>query len=482
MRLIKNEAFINGQWVKTEKSFAVYDPANVEMLQMVSDCGEAETRAAIDAAHAAFPSWAGMTAHKRAEILLKWRDLIVANRDALAALLTREQGKPLKESLAEISFAENVEWSAEEAKRAYGHTIPHYKDGTQILTYKQPVGVVAAITPWNFPHSMITRKVAPALAAGCTVVLKPAQDTPLSALALAVLAHEAGFPPGVLNILPASSDNTQIVGEMLSTDPKIAKISFTGSTQVGRKLMAQAAGTVKKVSLELGGNAPFLVFDSADVDAAAKGALACKFRNAGQTCICANRIFVQSGIYDAFVAAFRKEIDGLKLGNGLDADVTTGPLINKSAVEKVERLVKDAQDKGADIKTGGKSADKGELFYEPTLMTGASKDMKMFEEEIFGPVAAIYRFDTEEEGVQLANDTIYGLAAYFYSTDVGQCFRVSTALQYGMVGVNDVGLSSAYIPFGGVKQSGLGREGGPHALDDFMDTRYVLQGGLSHKG
>jgi len=476
MRHIRNEAYIDGQWVKADKSFAVTDPSNLEIIQMVSDCGEGETRMAIDAAHAAFPLWSGRPAAERADILLKWKNLIAAQRNELAELLTKEQGKPLKESLAEIGHAEPVEWAAEEAKRTYGYTIPAVKNGTEIMTYKQPVGVVAAITPWNFPHSMITRKVAPALAAGCTVVLKPAQDTPLSALALAALAEEAGFPKGVLNIIPASKENTEAVGMMLSTDPKISKISFTGSTPVGRKLMAQASATVKKVSLELGGNAPFIVFDSADVIAAAKGAVSCKFRNAGQTCICANRIFVQAGIYDVFLKAFREEIKKLRVGSGLEEGVTVGPLINKAGLEKVERLVADATDKGARIELGGVKAEEGELFYAPTLISGADRGMAMFEEEIFGPVAPLYQFDTEEEAVQMANDTIYGLAAYFYTQDLAQALRVSAALQYGMVGVNEIALSGASIPFGGIKQSGLGREGGPHALDDVMETKYILFG------
>lgn len=476
--LLKTQAFIGGEWIKTPKTFGVVNPATLEELAQVSDCGEAETLRAIEAAHKALPLWKNLLAAERAAILQKWRALIVENKQELAKLLTQEQGKPLKEALAEIGEGEPIDWSAEEAKRAYGETITPFKADTQVLTYKEALGVVSAITPWNFPHSMITRKVSPALAAGCTVVLKPAQDTPLSALALAALAEKAGFPKGVLNIVTASQENTESVGRIMATDSRVAKISFTGSTKIGRLLMGQAASTVKKVSLELGGNAPFIVFNSADIEAAVKGAMASKFRNAGQTCICANRILVQSGVHDEFVAAFKKKVVDLKIGNGLDGDTTLGPLINKSGIEKVERLVRDAESKGAKIETGG-NADKESLFYAPTLMTGAKRDMAFFEEEIFGPVAAIYKFETEDEVVALANDTIYGLAAYFYSKDLGQCFRVAKNLQYGMVGVNDLALSAASIPFGGYKQSGLGREGGPDALAEFMETKYVLIGGLA---
>ncbi len=477
MDLIRQDAYINGEWVKTPTTFDVINPATLEKITEVSDCSADETNAAIKAASDAFLLWKNMLAADRAAILQKWKQLIIDNKDALAQLLTQEQGKPLKESLAEISNAEAIEWSAEEAKRSYGETIPVFKADTQIITYREAIGVVGAITPWNFPHSMITRKVAPALAAGCTVVLKPAQDTPLSALALAVLAEDAGFPKGVLNIVTASKFNTEIVGKILTTHEKIRKISFTGSTQIGRTLMKQASDTVKKVSLELGGNAPFIVFNSANLEQAVDGAVTNKFRNAGQTCICANRIFVQADIHDEFVEAFSRKIKSFKIGNGLESDTIIGPLINQSGLDKVEKLVRDAESNGAQIKTGG-IAKENSLFYEPTLLTGMTTQMKAFEDEIFGPVAAVYKFDTEKEAIRLANDTIYGLAAYFYSNDLGQCLRVSKALEYGMVGVNEIALSAANVPFGGFKQSGLGREGGPESLNEFMETKYVLIGGL----
>ncbi len=478
MELFKSDAFINGEWVKTARTFPVLNPATLEKIADVSECGEAETLVAIEAAATAFPLWKSMLAQERAAILHKWKQLIIENKDALAALLTREQGKPLKESLAEIGNAESVEWSAEEAKRTYGDTIPAFKPGTQILTYREAIGVMAAITPWNFPHSMITRKVAPALAAGCTVVLKPAQDTPLSALALAALAEKAGFPKGVFNIVTCGKDGAAKVGEILTTHEDIRKISFTGSTSVGRQLMQQAAGTIKKVSLELGGNAPFIVFDSADLERAVEGAILCKFRNAGQTCICANRIFVQEGIHDRFVEALKMKIAEFKIGNGADANVTMGPLINEDGFKKVDALVQDAQTKGAKLLAGGARDKAGDLFYAPTLLTAMTKDMKAFSDEIFGPVAPIYKFKTEEEALRLANDTIYGLAAYFYTNDLSQSFRVSKGLEYGMVAINEPFLTSASIPFGGYKQSGLGREGGPESLDEFMETKYVLVGGL----
>lgn len=478
MDLIKQHAYIDGQWVQTPAAFDVINPATLEKIAQVSDCGTNEANAAVEAAAEAFPLWKNKLASERAAILQKWKQLIIDNKEALAKLLTQEQGKPLKEALAEIANAEAVEWSAEEAKRCYGETIPAFKADTQVLTYREAVGVVAAITPWNFPHSMITRKVAPALAAGCTVVLKPAQDTPLSALALAALAEEAGFPKGVLNIVTAGKDNTEAVGKVLTTHDKVRKISFTGSTQVGRALMKQASDTVKKVSLELGGNAPFIVFNSANLEQAVAGAVANKFRNAGQTCICANRIFVQADIHDKFVKAFKEKIKAMKMGNGLEPDTVIGPLINQAGLDKVEKLVREAESKGAKIETGGK-AEKGGLFYEPTLLTDMERGMRVFEDEIFGPVAPIYKFDTEEDAIKMANDTIYGLAAYFYSNDLGQCMRVSQKLEYGMIGVNEIALSAASIPFGGFKQSGLGREGGPESLSEFMETKYVLLGGLA---
>lgn len=479
MDILRTDAFIDGKWVTTTQKFDVINPATLNTIAKVSDCGEQDTILAIEAAAQAFPLWKNMLASERAAILQKWKQLIIENKDALAKLLTEEQGKPLKESLTEIGMADSVEWSAEESKRIYGDIIPAFKKGTEILTYREAMGVVSAITPWNFPHSMITRKVAPALAAGCTVVLKPAQDTPLSALALAVLAECAGFPKGVLNIIPCSKENTDAVGKVMTTHPKVAKISFTGSTQVGKLLMKQAADTIKKVSLELGGNAPFIVFNSANLEAAVEGAIASKFRNAGQTCICANRIFVQSDIHDEFVEALKKKILTFKIGDGLEDGVTIGPLINDVAIKKVENLVRDAESLGAKIEIGGTQTKKETLFYDPTLLTGMTTKMKAFEEEIFGPVAPIYKFETEEEATRLANDTIYGLAAYFYSNDLGQCFRVSKVLEYGMIAINEPYLTSASIPFGGFKQSGLGREGGPRSLEEFIETKYVLTGGLT---
>ncbi len=478
--LVKTQAFINGGWhpARTGRTFAVIDPANGHTLADVADTGTDDAVAAIDAASAAFPAWRDTLPAQRAAILRDWQKRIVENAADLARLMTSEQGKPLAEAHGEIAAgAAMLGWAAEEARRSYGHTIPPFKSGTAVLTLREPVGVVAAITPWNFPHSMVTRKVAPAIAAGCTVVLKPAEDTPLSALALACLAQQAGVPAGVFNVLPAS--DPAAVGNVLTSDARVRKLSFTGSTDVGRRLMAACAPTLKRVSLELGGNAPFIVFDDADIDAAVAGVMASKFRNAGQTCICANRIFVETGILDRFTAALRVETGRLKLGSGLDADVTTGPVINAAGLAKIESLVADACAQGGKAVCGGRRSDLGGTFYEPTLLTGATAAMRLAKEEIFGPIAAIFPFTGESQAIALANATEYGLAAYFYTRDLGRAWRVAAALEYGMVGINEALLASESIPFGGIKQSGFGREGGPHSLDDWTLEKYLLVGGLA---
>lgn len=439
----------------------------------------ADTEQAIKAAEKALPAWRRKTAKERASILRRWYDLVVAHADDLAALLTEEMGKPLTEARGEILYgASFIEWFAEEGKRIYGDIIPTHKEDARVLVMKQPIGVVAAITPWNFPNAMITRKVAPALAAGCTVVLKPAEDTPYSALALAVLAEEAGLPAGVLNIVTGSLESAPEIGKVLTTHPVVKKISFTGSTEVGKLLMKQSADTVKKVSLELGGNAPFIVFDSADLDKAAEGAMACKFRNAGQTCVCANRIYVQSGVYEEFSEKFAAKIDQLKVGKGDAPEVQIGPLINHQGLEKVRKHVADALDKGAKLVCGGDKHEAGDLFYKPTLLQDMTPDMLIKSEETFGPVAGLFRFDTEEDVIAQANDTPYGLASYFYGNDLAQCFRVAEALEYGMVAVNEPVVSGEAVPFGGIKESGIGREGSKYGIDDFVEIKYILVGGL----
>lgn len=475
--LLKTRAYINGAWMaaKNKKTFAVFNPATQEKIADVADCNASDAKAAIDAAAKAFPAWKAMLAHDRAKILKTWARLIAEHADDLAMLLTTEQGKPLAEAKGEVNAgAAMIEWAAEEARRIYGDTIPAFKNGARVITTREPIGVVAAITPWNFPHSMITRKVGPALAAGNTVVLKPAEATPLSALALAALAHHAGLPKGVLNIVPTSQ--AKVVGQTLTGDDRVGKLSFTGSTEVGRLLMAQCAPTLKKISLELGGNAPFIVFDDADLDKAVQGAITSKFRNAGQTCICANRIFVQRGIYPEFLKSFQKEMEKLKLGAGQEKGVQVGPLIGQDAVDKVQALLKDARAKGGKILTGGGKPEG--LFLKPTLVAPANTRMTLTRKEIFGPVAAVYPFRTEAEVIRLANATEYGLAAYFYTRDLGRAFRVAEALEYGMVGVNEPVVSSETIPFGGVKHSGFGREGGPHSLDDYTNLKYTLVGGI----
>lgn len=485
--LVKSHAFINGGWVSagSAATFPVVDKATGDTIARVPDMGADDARAAVAAADAAFHPWSKMLAKDRARLLRRWNDLILSHADDLALLLTKEQGKPLAESRGEVVYgAAFVELNAEEARRVYGETIPTHKADARILVTKEPVGVIAAITPWNFPVAMITRKVSPALAAGCTAVVKPAEDTPLCALALAELAHRAGFPPGVFNVVTARDPVP--VGEVLTHDPRVRLITFTGSTEVGKVLMRQAASTVKKVALELGGNAPLIVFDDADLDRAVAGAMASKFRNAGQTCVCANRILVQSGVYDAFAARLVAEAEKLKVGPGLDADVTQGPLINAAAVTKVEAHIADAVAGGAKILTGGERARIGAAveagsagnYFRPTVLSGVTPGMLITREETFGPVAALIRFDTENEAVQIANDTPFGLAAYFFTRDLARAFRVSEALEFGIVGINEGLTSTELAPFGGVKQSGLGREGSHHGIEEFLEMKYTLVGGL----
>lgn len=480
-KMIHDKAYINGAWVDAHsgKTFAVVNPANGDVLGHVPDMTDKDTAAAIEAAEKELPAWRAMLAKERASYLKKWHQLILDAADDLAALLTAEQGKPLVEAKGEVlGGATFVEWYAEEAKRAYGDVIPTHKADARVMVTRQPIGVVGAITPWNFPNAMITRKVAPALAAGCTVVLKPAEDTPLSALALAELAEKAGIPAGVLNIVTCDIGNAPSVGKALTDSDVVRKISFTGSTQVGKLLAAQSAETVKKVSLELGGNAPFIVFASADLDKALDGAMGSKFRNAGQTCICANRLYIHEDVYEEFSTRFAERVDAMKVAAGDEDGAVIGPLINKKALEKVEEHVKDAVAKGAEILTGGEAHEAGGLFYKPTVLKNMTPDMKIKSEETFGPVAGLFKFSDEADLIEQANDTNYGLAAYFYSQDVGQCFRVAEALEYGMVGVNEPLLSAESVPFGGVKESGIGREGSKYGLDEFCELKYILLGGL----
>jgi len=482
--LLKTDALINGLWVKgpltptgSPSRFDVLDPATGAKLADVANLGPLQAKAAIAAANTAWPAWRSKTAKERSNILRKWFDLLMAHQDDLARILTAEQGKPCAEAKGEIAYgASFVEWFAEEAKRVNGETLPQFDNNRRLMVLKQPIGVCAAITPWNFPLAMITRKVAPALAAGCTVIIKPAELTPLTALAAAELALRAGIPPGVLNMVTADADNSIAVGKALCASDVVRHISFTGSTEVGRILMAQSAPTVKKMSLELGGNAPFIVFDDADIDSAVEGAILSKYRNAGQTCVCANRFYVQSGVYDAFVAKFSAKVKALKVGNGFDEGVVQGPLIEDAAVEKVKRHVADALDKGGTLMTGGKALD-GQ-FFEPTVIANASADMLCATEETFGPFAPVFKFDTEQEAIFAANNTEFGLASYFYSRDVGRIFRVSEALEYGMVGINVGVLATEHVPFGGVKQSGLGREGSHHGMDDYVEIKYLCIGDI----
>jgi succinate-semialdehyde dehydrogenase/glutarate-semialdehyde dehydrogenase len=477
--LLKTDALINGQWVSGSSRFAVNDPATGMHLADVANLGPAETEAAIVAANAAWGPWKAKTAKERSVILRKWYDLLMANQDDLGRLMTAEQGKPLPEAKGEVAYgASFVEWFAEEAKRVNGETLPQFDNTRRLLVLKQPIGVCAAITPWNFPLAMITRKVAPALAAGCTVIIKPAELTPLTALAAAELALRAGIPAGVLNMLTADSDNSIAVGKVLCASDVVRHISFTGSTEVGRILMAQSAPTVKKMSLELGGNAPFIVFEDADIASAVEGAFASKYRNAGQTCVCTNRFYVQESVYEAFVSQFAAKVKTAKVGNGFADGVNQGPLIEPSALDKVERHVQDALAKGGRLLAGGHRL-QGQ-FFEPTVIANASADMLCAKEETFGPLAPIFKFKTEQEAIDAANNTEYGLASYFYSRDVGRIFRVSEALEYGMVGINVGILATEHVPFGGVKQSGLGREGSHHGMDDYVEIKYLCMGDI-HK-
>ncbi|KQV54855.1 MULTISPECIES: NAD-dependent succinate-semialdehyde dehydrogenase [unclassified Caulobacter] len=477
LNLVETEAFIDGLWIEGDATFEVLNPADGTLIARVADLGPGETRVAIEAAHRAFPIWAARTAKERGVILRRWSDLMLAHADDLARLMTAEQGKPLAESRGEVAYgAAFIDWFADEAKRAYGHTIPTPMPGKRLASIKQPVGVCAAIAPWNFPIAMITRKVGPALAAGCTVVVKPAAETPLCALAIARLAVEAGVPAGVLNVV--TGKDSSAIGKALCDDSRVRKLSFTGSTPVGKILYAQCAGTMKKLSLELGGNAPFIVFDDAELEAAVDGAIASKYRNTGQTCVCANRLLVQAGIHDAFVSRLAEKVAAMKVGPGTGEGVTIGPLINDKAIAKVESLVREAVEAGAKVVTGGQRHDLGGLFYQPTVLTEATPDMRLFQEEIFGPVAPVVKFHTEDQAIELANATPFGLAAYFYSRDVGRCWRVAEAIEAGMVGINEGLISTEVAPFGGVKESGLGREGSSEGLDEYFETKYLCFGGV----
>jgi len=481
MTLLKNQGFIDGKWVGADagKTFRVTNPATGATIVEIADMGAAETRRAIQAAERALPAWRARTGKDRAAVLRRWFDLVVAHTEDLALLMTTEQGKPLSEARGEVAYgASFIEWFAEEAKRTYGDVIPSTAGDRRLFALRQPIGVCAAITPWNFPIAMITRKVAPALAAGCTVVAKPAEATPLSALALVELANQAGIPPGVFNIVIADAPKAPEIGVEMCTNPTVRKVSFTGSTEVGRILLRQSADTVKKLSLELGGNAPFIVFDDADVDAAVEGALLSKYRNAGQTCVCANRIYVQDGVYDAFARKLTEKVRQFKVGPGTEEGVTVGPLIEQAAIDKVEQHVADALEKGAKLALGGHRHALGGLFFEPTVLTGVTTAMRVAREETFGPVAPLFRFKTEEEVIAMANDTEFGLASYFYSRDVGRIFRVTEALESGMVCVNSGILSNEVSPFGGIKQSGLGREGSKYGIEEYLEMKYLCLAGI----
>ncbi len=473
--LLKTDALINGQWLAGKSRFDVNDPATGAKLADVANLGPADAEAAIAAANAAWPAWRSKTGKERSILLRKWYDLLMANVEDLGRLMTAEQGKPFAEAKGEVAYgASFVEWFAEEAKRVNGETLPQFDNNRRLMVIKQPIGVCAAITPWNFPLAMITRKVAPALAAGCPVVIKPAELTPLTALAAAELAVRAGIPAGVLNVLTADSANSIAVGKVFCASDVVRHISFTGSTEVGRILMAQSAPSIKKLSLELGGNAPFLVFDDADIDSAVEGAMASKYRNAGQTCVCANRIYVQDGVYDEFVKKFAAKVQALKVGNGFEDGVVQGPLIEPAAIEKVQRHVQDAVQRGGQLVTGGQVL-KGQ-FFQPTVVANATPDMLCAKEETFGPFAPIFRFKTEQEAIDAANNTEFGLASYFYSRDVGRIFRVSEALEYGMVGINVGIIATEHVPFGGVKHSGLGREGSHHGMEEYVEMKYLCIG------
>ncbi|MEQ8502762.1 MAG: NADP-dependent succinate-semialdehyde dehydrogenase [Sneathiellaceae bacterium] len=476
--LLRSQCYVDGAWIDADsgKSFAVTNPATGEEIGKVPEMGASETRRAIEAADKAWPAWRRKTAKERAVILRRWFDLMMENQDDLAVLMTAEQGKPLAEAKGEIAYAASfIEWFAEEGKRLYGETIPTYAPDKRILVTKEPIGVCAAITPWNFPAAMITRKCGPALAAGCTMVLKPAEQTPLSALALAELAERAGVPKGVFSVI--TGDSKEIGGEMTG-NPIVRKLTFTGSTEVGKLLMKQCAGTIKKLSLELGGNAPFIVFDDADLDAAVAGAMASKYRNTGQTCVCANRIYVQDKVYDNFAGKLADAVGKLVVGDGLKGKTDQGPLIDMHAVEKVEEHIADAVGKGAKVVMGGSRHDLGGTFFQPTLLTGVNPQMKVAREETFGPLAPLFRFDREEEAVQAANDTEFGLASYFYSRDMGRIWRVAEGLDYGIVGINTGIISTEVAPFGGVKESGLGREGSRYGIEDYLEVKYLCMGDI----
>jgi len=473
--LLRTQAFVNGAWVDSERSYPVVDPADGARVSVVPDMTAADAARAIDAAHAAQPGWSALPASRRATVLRRWYDLVLNSADDLARLITAEQGKPLTEADAEVRYGAGfIEWFAEEAKRVYGETVPAPSTDRRILVLRQPIGVAAAITPWNFPLAMITRKAAAALAAGCTIVVKPAELTPLTALALAELGTRAGLPPGVLNIVTTNAPAA--VGTELCRNPLVRKLSFTGSTEVGRLLLRQAADTVKKCSMELGGNAPVIVFDDADLDVALRGVMNAKFRNAGQACIAANRILVQSGVHDRFAEAFGSAVKKLRVGPGREPDSAVGPLIDTSALEKVEAHVQDAIEKGARIAVGGQRHVLGGTFYHPTLLTGVTEEMRIFREETFGPVGAILRFEKEEEAIRLANDSEFGLAAYLYTRDVSRAFRAAEALEAGMIGLNEGMISTEVAPFGGIKQSGLGREGSRHGIEEYLELKYVCIG------
>ena len=479
--LMKTLAYVGGSWIGADSgaTFPVYDPATGERVADVPRMGTAETRRAIEAANAALPGWRATTAKQRAKILRRWYELMLEHIDELAHIMTLEQGKPLAEAHGEVQMgAAYVEWNAEEGKRIYGDTIPTLGNDRRMLTVKQPIGVCVGITPWNFPHAMVTRKASPALAAGCTFVLKPAEQTPLSALAVAALAEEAGIPPGVFNVVTGDADDAQIIGEEMTSNPIVRKLGFTGSTAVGKLLMEQCARTVKKVSLELGGNAPFIVFDDADLDAAVSGAMGAKFRNAGQVCVSPNRLYVQAGVHDAFVEKLTARVRKLRAGNGFEEGITLGPLIEEQGFSKVVEHVEDACKRGATVVHGGKPHELGRTFYEPTILTNVTTEMRLSHEETFGPVAAIASFDTEADVIAMANDTPFGLAAYFYSRDIGRVWRVGEALETGMVGINTPLIANESIPFGGIKQSGIGREGSKYGIDEWVEIKYLCFGGI----
>ncbi|MEX2494905.1 MAG: NAD-dependent succinate-semialdehyde dehydrogenase [Woeseia sp.] len=476
--LLKSRAYIDGEWIASDsgETYSVTNPANSEVIAEVARCGAAETRRAIEAADRAMPAWRGKSAKERTAIMRKWFNLMMEHQEDLARIMTAEQGKPLAESRGEIAYgASYIEWFAEEAKRVYGDTIPAPSGDKRIVVIKQPVGVVACITPWNFPNAMLARKIAPALAVGCAVVCKPANYTPLSAFAFAELGERAGIPPGVINLV---SGKTAEIGEELTSNPVVRKLTFTGSTPVGKKLVADCARTMKRTSMELGGNAPFIVFDDADLDEAVRGAIICKFRNAGQTCVCANRILVQDGVYDAFTEKLMRAAAELKVGDGRDEGVNIGPLISEEAANEVLNFIEDAVSRGANVACGGGRNDLGANFVNPTILTDVNDEMRVFREEIFGPVAPLFRFDTEEEAIAMANDTPFGLACYFYSRDIGRTWRVAEGLEYGIVGINEGIISNEMAPFGGIKESGQGREGSRYGLDDYLEIKYLCMGGI----